>query len=635
MTFVKHIQLKLSFKKGILTITILTILLAGCSRQTPISQENTTPNTKILHTNEEEKTKPALPAQYAKITLLETKPTLEENKLLYGKIQITLPDDVTIEEQAAEQDRSVIDLIGAERIQNKPLPPRIWLAHYHAVYQNEYDLTSALLDVLPDQQLSVPLCIQYKTNDNRHYLFTFRMDYCKQGYVLVYEDDIYIFEELDAEQDYSFRKLLDEGAVRWEDNICEIGDRCSEEYCTVYNKIKAEEDYSFLVVQSVDKNDVRTVFLFRDGYFTAPGSIFSFKDVSWIVAFEDYNFDGCPDMIVPSPFLVYLWNPDKKTYEEVQMPEGFRPSVGSIKCFPETKTIYREEFDNDKNKEENWDRYYRTETLWQWEENTLIKKRECIVEKSDEDVRILAYENNAQSQNILFDETVSISDWDKNSEKVQTCYQKFYAGMLPEKNNEWLHPVDYNSEHREYIPQAFLDKIAKAMINDTVPETRREFTIDNKLTSEEMASVSKNNLALRCDLLEGEWIKNYIMTMADVDNDGIDDIIVKKYYDNAYNFSDYDFFQGQKDGMYQRTSSYSSVGERFDVLSYDGKNYLCRTLCRTPFGYGLNEHISIVCYVDGIAAETVDLFFVPKEDNARPAECADVIYEVYQERSNM
>ena len=119
-TFVKRTHLKLSFKKEILTITILTILLAGCSRQTPISQENTTPNTKILHANEEEKTKPALPAQYAEITLLETKPTLEENKLLYGKIQITLPDDVTIEEQTAEQDRSVIDLIGAERIQNKP-----------------------------------------------------------------------------------------------------------------------------------------------------------------------------------------------------------------------------------------------------------------------------------------------------------------------------------------------------------------------------------------------------------------------------------------------------------------------------------------------------------------------------------
>ncbi|MDE7267508.1 MAG: hypothetical protein K2N89_08595, partial [Lachnospiraceae bacterium] len=260
------------------------------------------------------------------------------------------------------------------------------------------------------------------------------------------------------------------------------------------------------------------------------------------------------------------------------------------------------------------------------------KKRECIVEKSDEDVRILAYENNAQSKAILFDETVSITDWEKNSAKVQKCYQKFYAGMLPEKNNEWLHPVDYNSEHREYIPQAFLDKIAKAMLNDTVLETLQEFMIDNELTSDEMASVSKNNLELRLDLIEGQWMKNYIMTMTDADNDGINDIIVEKYYGNANRFADYDFFQGKEDGTYQRTSSYSSAGERFDVLSYDGKTYLCRTLYYTPFGYGLNEHISIVCYVDGIAAETVDLFLVPKEDNGKLAECAN---EVLQERSNM
>ena len=186
-------------------------------------------------------------------------------------------------------------------IQNKPLPPRIWLAHYHAVYQNEYDLTSALLDVLPDQQLSVPLCIQYKTNDNRHYLFTFEKDWYKQGYVLVYEDDIYIFEELKLEQDYSFGWLLNKNAVRWEDNICEGRDRYSETYNTVYHKLKVEEDYTFLAVQSVDENDVRTVFLFRDGYFTLPDSTFSFPGVSEIIEFGDYNFDGCLDMCCSSP----------------------------------------------------------------------------------------------------------------------------------------------------------------------------------------------------------------------------------------------------------------------------------------------------------------------------------------------
>lgn len=83
--------------------------------------------------------------------------------------------------------------------------------------------------------------------------------------------------------------------------------------------------------------------------------------------------------------------------------------------------------------------------------------------------------------------------------------------MLPETNNEWIHPIDDNPEGREYIPQAFLDKIAKAMLDNTLSAIIEECVIDKELTNNEMKAVSKNNLELRCDLLAGEQIKNYIM----------------------------------------------------------------------------------------------------------------------------
>lgn len=199
--------------------------------------------------------------------------------------------------------------------------------------------------------------------------------------------------------------------------------------------------------------------------------------------------------------------------------------------------------------------------------------------------------------------------------------------MRPETNNEWIHPIDDNPEGREYIPQAFLDKIAKAMLDNTLSAIIEECVIDKELTNNEMKAVSKNNLELRCDLLVGEQIKNYIMTMTDADNDGIRDIIVKKYYGNARSFTDCDFFQGQKDGTYQRTYSHSSVKERFDILSYDGKNYLCRI----SLGYDFKESVSLVCYVNGIAAETVDLFLAPKEYHVRLTECADENYKTLAE----
>lgn len=75
-------------------------MLTSCTSQKPLTQEESSPAS----------------AQFAQIILLETEPKFAEgNKLLYGKLQITLPDGVTIEEQKAENDMRVIDLIGAEK----------------------------------------------------------------------------------------------------------------------------------------------------------------------------------------------------------------------------------------------------------------------------------------------------------------------------------------------------------------------------------------------------------------------------------------------------------------------------------------------------------------------------------------
>lgn len=595
----------LKLKKEILLILFFTILLTSCTSQKPLTQEESSPAS----------------AQFAQIILLETEPKFAEgNKLLYGKLQITLPDGVTIEEQKAENDMRVIDLIGAEKSENAPFPPRIWLSHYQAVYQDKWELASALLDILPDTTLR----IYDKLGDNLHYLFTYNKQN-KNGYVLVYQNDICIVEEIVAESSYSFGKLLETDAVHWEDSIQKLDVRRDNIDYADLNKVKAEKDCTLLAMQSADKKETREISLFRDGFFSAPIMKFSFTECPFNIEFEDYNFDGCTDMIVPWTEVI-LWNTEKKKYEEVQMPRDFPIRSGAIAHYPQTQTIWGHdrEYVKDASGWSSWDYYDETETLWRWEKTALVKKRECVAEVREESVRIWAYEESPS--NMLFDETFTTKEWEQNSTRVQKRYQQFYAGMVWEEGGGKLHKIDYDQEHQEYIPQSLLDKIKKAMLDDTVSETIGEFQVDSQLTNDVVLTIAKDNLEMRSDMiLAKQFGGDYYLDMADFDNDGILDLIGNEYYNGSE--GEFTLYQGQKDGTYEKTQSPLFMTKQFAILSYEGKNYLCWTF----YGYDQKRNISLSCYVDGTLAETVSLAFFPEKYDIRLAECAEDKYKTLAE----
>ena len=634
----KRIPIKPRCKIALLAGAILTLSLISCTRQSSVLEENAlqtavseeslrNTNVQLTESESEEQTTEEAGTtltytytQPAETIPLATKIQLDKNTLSYGKLQITLPDGVTIEEQKPENDMCVIDLIDMEKKKKGPFPPRIWLLHYRITYQDKWELASALLDILPD----ITLHSYDKPGDNLHYLFTYDKPY-KNGYIMAYENDICIVEEISSESSYSFGQLLENDMVHWEDSIQKLDIRRDNIDYVNLNKIKVEKDCTLLAMQSVDEDVTREISLFRDGCFAAPMMKFSFAKCYSNIQFEDYNFDGCLDMIV-SGTKIYLWNADKKTYEAAQIPNDYW--FGSRESYPETQTIWGDgkEFVNSSEKEASWDIYDYTETLWKWEKTALVKRRECVAEVREETVRICAYDE--ELQNMMFDETFTTEEWEQNSACVQKRYQQFYAGMVPEERSKNLRKINNNQEHPKYIPQALLDKIKKAMLDGTVSKIFEELRIDKKLTEEKILTLAKDDLEMRSDVAGAKQYGDYSMVMADGDNDGVMDLIGENggYYDSG-DITGYIFYQGQKDGTYQKTQGSNFIMKQFAILSYDGKNYLCYIF----YGYAGIENMCLEYFVEGITSEKINLVFFPEKYELRLAECAEEKYKTLAE----
>ncbi len=626
-----------NWKNKLIIVTTLTVLLTGCGarertedRTLPDTGTSGVEETHIAEEKTDEKTDERLQPSHTEVTLLDTKPIIDENAVLYGNLHITLPDGVTAQQQALDKGAVVIDFPGAEANEDEdkyeygksgPLPPRIWFRNYQMVYESRWELLSALMDLLPDTSL----CVQ-KVTDASEYVFTYESDY-KNGYILVHEDDIYIVEDIKAEWGYNFEEFLNDKLVLWENtqNVLAIGDTSGRANKKLYDKIDVEKHYTLFVLQSVDSDNTRRVLLFRDGYFDSAVAEFSFAEASGTVVFEDCNFDGCPDIMV-SETNIYLWNTKQKTYEPAQMPKDFEKYSWKTERYPDTQTIwgYDDEYGMGP---EHWSDVDHKEMLWKWEGTALVKKRECIANVREEGVRIRAYEGSPE--NVLFDETFTKEEWEQNSVQVQKRYQQFYAGMIPEENDEKLHRIDYNQEHIEYIPQALLDIITNTMLDGKKLETLEGMVNDKKLTTEEALALAKDNLALRSDMIGAVRSGNVIAVMTDADNDGIADIVAQEFFGGTAGFTEYVFYKGQEDGTYQRTSSYDAVKEKFAVLSYDGKNYLCRILY--DYNKKIYDGIFLACYVDGVQVQTATLTLFPEAYDVKLTECTEEKYKAYAE----
>ncbi len=482
----------------------------------------------------------------------------EGNQLSYGNLLIELPEGVSAEQIdreecgnifAEEKEGLVLDLAGAQEVYRDrgsegsidiDIPPRIRLMHYRAEYEEEMALLNALLSLLPADTEGNRI---YADEEKREYVYHMLLeDYC-QYFIFVQGKDVYLVQEITAlgslrrENLYLFGYLLQDGALRWKDSGRRI--EYSEELdCHSYRRFEPEEKVAFLCVYTMEPEAEDTnIRFFKEGQFEKAYDL-----LHWRLS-ETKT----------------IWSRDLETME----PEGIRE----------------------------------TETLWQWEENRLVRKRECVREEKEDIIRLRAYEESPE--NLLFDVTFSCDKWEKEE---QNRVRLLYAVYHVEEGGQ------------RHVPQGLLEAFSDAVADGTETELLDEMRSDRTLSEEEVYALADKSLDIRLEILSLSWLNgSYTMKKADCDNDGIPDIVARIFTGGQAGNADYVFFKGQPDGSYVKTDTFDSLLMEYTVISWQGKNYLCRE--NWNYDRKMCDGIVVLAYEDGQRIEEVFLTRTVKDYN--------------------
>lgn len=568
---------------------------------------------------------------------------LQGNVLTYGGLAVELPAGIEARLIDAEDNGNIfctgnflseenkgriLDLCGAQEVYADrvggdgievylDLPPRVRLLHYRAAYDSEKALLCALFDLLPE---ALGRCM-YADQEKKEYTYCLRQD----GYLnffLVKGEEVCLVQEIAEEEDCSFGALLTVKAVRWK----ESGDSVrfwQKPDAAAYRKLVPEEGSSFLYVCESWKYGTG-LRLYREGDYETPCQEIhgDFRGDDWIYL-EDVNFDGCPDIVGYDE--VYLWNRQEKAYEQAQVEVPLY--YLRHRLFPETESIWSE----------SWEPTSEAEAIWQWEESTLVKKRECVVSKMEDGRRVWAYEDTPDQ--LLFDETFSLEEWEQEEQgRVCLLYGQFYEGMVPQE----VYADSHRMEGEQKIPQELLDEIADMIVagkdyailskvwggeeSAVLSGETKKYSVylsstaaGRVLTKEETLALAERDMTIRQQVQEAARF-NYMYTLveADCDNDGRADLVGQlygNYIGGTSGNADYVFWKGQPDGTYVKTDEFGEVQEDFGIIAYGGRNYLCRA----TFDYGrmINDGYALDCYEDGKRVEETFVHVVPERYEIR------------------
>lgn len=543
----------------------------------------------------------------AEIVWEEVSAELTGTEFTYGKIRVTLPEKSLLEYEERE-DGAVCACLSS--IENPSLLRKMYFSHYKVKWDEPWEL------VLTAFSLSGQECVRWfslhdgidtksrsfgveaEDRENRRYF-----------YMLVCDEDLYLLEDRGIGNFcFRFEDWGDGRNLKWSDRGKDII-RTRKDF--IY-RLGDKDNMAYLLCEDEEERNL----LYQGGNFEKPVQILRGSLCG------DINFDDYPDIEIydreKEKRGYLLWDSSKNLFVEAVVPEvGYFFFNTKLDDF-QTIWHYDESRDNEELQE-------MTESLYQWEGIALeeIRSISCRFEE-DKVTIVMTDEKNGEC---LETGTFQRKDWEKDSD-VQELYARFYQGYAPEELYYRMHDAP---GEKEVIPDSLVKALASAMEEGTEYELLESLKTGRKLSEDEKKEAGLKSADIAADLEAFDsGSGTVVMTLADLDNDGCEDIFSEEYFGGTGGFADYILYQGNEDGEYQETGVGSGAYVWwYGVICWEGKNYVCRD--EWDYGSKMFSGKVLEGYQNGELVETVWLNLVPEKQTVSVTFCQ----EGYQEIAEM
>ena len=547
------------------------------------------------------------PTELPVFTQIPEEPVTEEDRLIFGQMNIPLQEGYNVEVVTAADGMEAVCL--STTAYKYEFPVEMFLRHYRVEWkdsQSTKELMVALLELTGMNEIE-----SLRVYDNEA-LFTLSKEggYGTSAFAFIREDEVYLVEQPAGYGNFTFDWWRYEESIYayWQDSGEKLGfERNPNKYGCL--KIEEEDDKTYYAYWAQKKYT-----FYEEGYLNTPLlTVKSEKNELEICG--DINFDGYTDLERYSSDEWYLYDPATGMFVNADCNDALG-GFPDVVYFPEEETIWTYDIDT------SYGITIKKEGIWKWEGTTLKQVSSCWLNYGEEDAHFFVLEGNEY----LVDVTVSLEQLENEPNMFREYYEEFYEGYVPAETYFRNH---YAPLQEEYVPQGLLDVIAKAMYEKTELEILQAMVCDKEMTTEEVRAWAASNEAFMQEVLNMGYVDRWVFVMADGDNDGIDDVVIEEYGGGSGGFTEFVFYKGKEDGSFERTGSYGHVMEEFAFITFEGKNYLCRT----TFDYDKKEYngFDLFCYRDGVRVEEVELRLKPGEYNCELTDYANADYKAYVE----
>lgn len=538
---------------------------------------------------------------------------VEHTKLefTFGDIQVIISEQNTQWEYQEREDGAVSVCLSSK----EKLFEKLFLTHYRTEWDCKWELILAAKEYFGSDGDSIGWFSFRDSPDAERYFGVWGVtEEGKSFHMLVFDEELYLLEEKTA-RSFRFTELSNGRRIRSD----VIGGRIVADFSKnkIYIRNFGEKEAVYLLREGKQEDGQEKIAVYQDGNFERPAQVLQGNlDIC-----KDINFDGCPDLKrrgrdeeKKNDYLI--WNRTDGKFVEAVMPSDERFKIEEAIFCDDFETIWSG------NSDDEYEEQDAVEKLYQWNGAVLEEIRSISSQRGAGTVSVILTDK--RSGECIASEIFPEEGW-QNNPGVRKLYDQFYEGYAPKELYHVRHGVPGKEK---YIPESLVEALTRAFEENREMEFLFSCETGRELMgaeAEEIRSENPNITGTGGDW-EEYWAEENRLILADLDDDGYEDIYALICDGGTAGFTDFAVFQGNAAGEYEETERFFAFGWPFVVIAWEGKNYVCRTIV----DYDKKERSDLVLYAyrNGKEAETVLLSLVPEKQEITVTSCEEGYREI-------